>query len=526
MSVQPDQTGERGSMADAQIREIMELSSGFEKRSSDRAQVGNLATGMSMLAQVLGSVSGRKDVIYLSEGFDNEALAASEDFVENARMNQAAEKGEIWNIDSQKRYGDTTHHSLLRKLTDTLQQAECVVHSVDLGTPALAETLEDGDVSARAGGNQGLSLLASETGGSYTRNVSHAGRSIERILDDLSVTYVLSFKPTDLLPDGEYHKLKVRLAKGVEKARVEHRPGYFAPRPASQRAPAERRLELTEKLMAGGDGGSIPVSVIAVPIAKSSDLFYVPMFIEVDGPTLLAGRDSGRLETHILVYAFDSTGRVCDLFNHKVGLDLDQVGSALNRRGLKFFGDLYLRPGSYDVRVLVVDEVTARSQLRSVRLETPEVTSTAMSMTPPLVPDPQGLWVLTRGSGGSGGSTQEEYPFQVAGRSFVPAAMPVVPSTGSTSVVVMTQGEPADAASLRIRLLDPAGRLLAEPTCSSPRSVGTVGYGRGAISTEMRTSGLEVGACTLEVAIQARDGETVTSTIPCVVGTSNETPSG
>ena len=66
-----------------------------------------------------------------------------------------------------------------------------------------------------------------------------------RILERTGVTYVLTFEPPDLELDGSYHKLDVRLAKDVGKARVVHRPGYYAPRPFAAASAGEDRLRLT-----------------------------------------------------------------------------------------------------------------------------------------------------------------------------------------------------------------------------------------------------------------------------------------
>jgi YHS domain-containing protein len=43
------------------------------------------------------------------------------------------------------------------------------------------------------------------------------------------VSYILGFQVADLPEDGSYHKLQVRLVDGPKKARLTHRPGYYAP---------------------------------------------------------------------------------------------------------------------------------------------------------------------------------------------------------------------------------------------------------------------------------------------------------
>ena len=68
-----------------------------------------------------------------------------------------------------------------------------------------------------------------------------------------------------------------------------HRPGYFAPKPFSEQTAAERRMATAGMIMGGRQGGAIDSSVLAAPFPAAGERFYVPVLIEIDGSSLLAG---------------------------------------------------------------------------------------------------------------------------------------------------------------------------------------------------------------------------------------------
>ncbi len=71
---------------------------------------------------------------------------------------------------------------------------------------------------------QVLLSLTRATGGLFLPNV-------ERVILDLRTRYVLGFSPANVVRDGGYHRLsvKVRAPKGLPKIYVDARRGYFAP---------------------------------------------------------------------------------------------------------------------------------------------------------------------------------------------------------------------------------------------------------------------------------------------------------
>jgi hypothetical protein len=84
-----------------------------------------------------------------------------------------------------------------------------------------------------------------------------------RLLESTRVTYVLTILPRGLKSDGKYHELRVRLRERPPGTRLQHRPGYFAPRSFEQRPEIARQIETAQLLLTGMPGGELTAGVVA-----------------------------------------------------------------------------------------------------------------------------------------------------------------------------------------------------------------------------------------------------------------------
>jgi len=236
-----------------------------------------------------------------------------------------------------------------------------------------------------------------------------------------SVTYVLAIQPEGLLHDGSYHQIRVELKKAPRGTRVVHRPGYYAPRPYGQQSPTEKLLQTAHGLVGGKDTGTIGTSVLAAPFPSGTPEAYVPVIVEVDGPTLKAGTEGWVVPVEIYAYAFDAKGQARDFFSQTVGLELLKVGAALEQSGLKFFGHLDLPPGTWAVRVLVRNAATGAAGMKSVTVEVPEFAKAEPLLLPAFFPEPAGKWLTVRENQPE---VQVAYPFMIGEQAYIPASLP------------------------------------------------------------------------------------------------------
>jgi VWFA-related protein len=414
--------------------------------------VAHMTRSYAELARMMAGVRGRKYLVLFSEGFDASLLSGTADT--DAQLAMAGGE-EIWDVNSTSRFGSTKTVSQVEEMLEEFRRADCVIQAVDVAG------LRAGVVGHAqfAGGKDSLFLMARETGGELFENTNQLGVAVAKVLERTSVTYVLAFQPdaADVARDGKYHRLDVKLKNGPRGARLVHRPGYYAPQPYGKRSPLEKAFTAGQALVGAEEMNQVRTSVLAAPFPVQDGAWYVPVLIEVDGPSLTAGMKGGALPTDIYAYAFDAEGRVRDFFSQTVGLDLAKVGPALAQGGLKFFGHLDLPPGEWSVRVLVRNGATGAMGLQVATVHVPELAQAGAVLLPAFFPEPQGKWLIVREAARQG-DREVPYPFMLGSQPYVPASMPLLAAGQGTSVSLIGYRLKPGALRAEARVLTADGR--------------------------------------------------------------------
>ncbi|HWM91762.1 MAG TPA: VWA domain-containing protein [Thermoanaerobaculia bacterium] len=497
-------------------------SMGKSDLESQKRAVTALTRSFADLAKVMGSVQGRKHVVYMSEGYDSRLIQGNTEQTEQDEMATSSASGEIWNISSEDRFGSTKTMNDVERMLEEFRRSDCVIQAVDIG--GLRAGAELG--SRRTGGNDSLLQMARGTGGELYENLNNISSAMQKVLKKTSVTYVLAFQPEKLKLDGSYHKIRVEL-KNAKGMRLVHRPGYYAPRPYAERNPFERLLEAGSRVLSGEEAGPMGVSVLAAPFRPSGSseggTSYVPVVIEVDGPSLLEGMQPGNspgspgspgLPAEIYVYAFDSAGAIPDFLTQTLGLDLAKVEPVLRQSGLKFFGHLDLPPGSYSLRVLVRNGTTGNYGLRVASLEVPDLAQALPVLLPPFFPETPGKWLMAR-EAVPAGEKQAAYPFMQRDQPYIPASKPV-----------LALGEPAAVSLVGYNLGPGDLQVLTQVLSADGKEVGpgdiqVLERERGTpdrLKGTFRPPNLEPGEYLLKVTLTGPNGPAGTSTTPFVIG--------
>jgi VWFA-related protein len=500
-------TGFTGREATVSSRAAFERS----ERERQRSTLAAFTRAVGAFADAMAAVDGRKNVILLSEGFDSALALGTTDEAENLEMSTNSIRGDVWNIDNDQRFGNTKASGDLEKMLESLRRADCVIQAVDIGgVRASADDLR----AARSAGADGLFLMANSTGGELYQNFNDLGVAMEKMLDRTSVTYVLSFQP-DVKQDGQYHKLRVEL-KNSQGGRVVYRPGYFAPKPFNQRTGLEKALQTAGQIVAGQEGGPVGLSMLAAPFKVPGEKAYVPVVIEIDGPSLLAGTEGTALPAEIYVYAMDEQGAVQDFFTQTASLDLAKVGDGLRQGGIKFFGDLDLKPGTYSVRVLVRNARTGATGMRVASLEVPAFSQSAPVLLPPLFPEGAAShWLMLREAKVRQG--QVPYPFMSGSQPYIPASRPALrPGESSTlSLVGYRLGEGELQAQAVVMTAE--GKEAGEGTIEIVNREKAEAGGPDRLAATFRPPQLQPGEYLLLVTLTNAQGAAETSVAPFVV---------
>jgi VWFA-related protein len=415
-------------IASLQMMISLAAAESLANQRADLSAVSNQVTALTQsfgeLARTMAAVSGRKLVVYFSEGFDSTILQGVDDIGDQQAIADTTMHGLGWTTESEERFGSTRSNNRVEKMLEAFRRSGCVIESVDIGGLRGDQDLDMGG-NRRPSGEAALFQMAHDTGGELFHNFNDLSEAMARLARSTSLTYVLTFQPEGPLAAGSYHAINVKLKNPPRGARVTFRPGYYAPRPYTQERPLEKMLAASDQLMSGNAGGSIATAVLAAPFraGAAKTKAYVPVIIEADGATLLAGNAGKTVPAEIYAYAVDAQGSILDYFDQTLRLDVEKAGPALRQGGLKFFGHLELPAGEYSVRVLLRNGETGAYGKRAVLVTVPAFTGEEPVLLPPFFPEASGRWTVVRESP-RGEQKDVSYPFIVGQRAYVPAALP------------------------------------------------------------------------------------------------------
>lgn len=399
---------------------------------------------LTTLGQTLDRVQGRKHVILMSEGFDPKLLQGRATTTSEAAEEQRAiETGQIWQVDTDNRYGSVDGASSLRATITALRRSDVMLHALDIKGVRT-------DVDAREGVQRSstvdsLHLLTADTGGTVFRNTNDLSSDFARMLKMQEVTYVLGFSGASATP-GKFHDLKVRLVDGPGGVRLVHRPGYYEPSQA--RNQQERTLAAGEIIVNRIAATDLKVAPMAMAFPRAAAPAYVPVVVEVAGAPLAAATEK-TTTLEFFVYAFGAGEIIRDFTYQPVQLDVAKLRSKLTARGVKFFTALRLDPGDYSIRILV--RAGAKHGFASAPLRVPDAGERFVMS--PLIFDPAQEWVMVKAPERG----PEPYPFQVSTDSFVPAVHPAVRSGSSVSLALFAGSVRSEAMRLTAKLLQDGG---------------------------------------------------------------------
>ena len=409
-------------------REVAQGITGAD-RAALKAQVDLFARSLSDLARQMAVVEGRKYLVFLSEGFDDELLRGVASLDRQDEIRESVLAGESWRVSSEERYGLTETANAVERMVEEFRRADCTIQAVDIG--GLRAGADQG--RPRVVGRDSLLMMARGTGGDLYESFNDLGAAMSQMLRRTSVTYVLAVEP-EKGTDGGYRRLRVALNAPPRGARLVHRPGYYPPKPYAEEDPIEKLLAAANQVMSGEESDGVGAAVLAAPFRSAGEKAYVPVLIAVDGPSLLAGPQPAALPVEIYAYALDEGGAVHDFFTRTVGLDLAKAGSPLRQSGLQLFGHLDLLPGDYSLRVLVRNGASGVSGLKVLPLHVPAFGQGEPFLLPPLLPAAGNALLVHEEPRGEGAPAAN--PFLLRDQPFVPAVHPALAPGREVRVVL------------------------------------------------------------------------------------------
>ncbi len=474
-SVMADTQGAADATLDSYQRAIqMRFKRGEEENY--RQRILSLIEALGQLAKAMGAMQGRKQVIFLSAGFDETPLVGDQGSAA-FRDSEAVVMGRLWEVQSEDRFGDSSVRTELEQTLRSFATVDAVVHSVDLSglrSSGDLRTQQSGEDPHLRNGQESLSQIANLTGGKLFKDTNDVGRALSEVLEMSRRYYLLAFEPRQAKGAGAFHRLKVRVkGKGMS---VSHRSGYFERQPFTQHTELAKRFEAAEVIAKGVTGGEIDVRALAVPYRAPGGRITLPVVLEVDGKSLLARKGGGdTLGLEVYGYALDENGGIEDVVALVSNVNMRKLGGTLRERGLQCHATFTLEPGRHSLRFLIRDAETGRSGAQWLDVDVPPFDPTGgVVLYPPLFMDDPGRWLILQAPSRS--TPHPESPFRVASDPFAPRTRPRLANGRTESICLLAYDggvhyDPGASFEIKAQLLDRSGAAVPMGAFRLERSV-------------------------------------------------------
>jgi VWFA-related protein len=225
---------------------------GDQETRNYELQVGGFIKAIEAFSKAVRYISGNKNIVLFSSGIAKYVMYGSEKYLTSFGT----------------KYGNTHLRDTYMNMCESLAASNCSIYSINTSSSSSKRFLER-DLA----GDASLKQLAQETGGKYFDNIKGYEKINEEIQNITGSYYVLGYPITEK-PDGEHHKIKVRVKrKGCE---VHGQTGYFNPKPFTEYSEDEKVLHLIDLALSEKphlqEAVDFPVSVLPYAVGEKTDL--------------------------------------------------------------------------------------------------------------------------------------------------------------------------------------------------------------------------------------------------------------
>ena len=245
---------------------------------------------------------------------------------------------------------------------------------------------------------QVLGEIAASTGGRYFHNRNDLDRAMSQALAAPEVSYVLGFRPQKAIPDGKFHRLKVKVTNS-KKYEVEATNGYYAAK--KPRDPEEAaKQEVREALFSRDEIAGLPMQLKTQLVKTNANSSQLVLLTHLDVGGMRLRKVNGRSCDDLILATgvFNTNGQLVDGQMKEIALRLqDSTLEKMSQTGLTFKVVFTVKPGIYRVRGVIRDseekQLTAQNLVTAIpgnqpRERAKNVSFQNLQWAPPKVDEP------------------------------------------------------------------------------------------------------------------------------------------
>ncbi len=218
----------------------------------------------------------------------------------------------------------------------------------------------ESQMDANFGSQETLTTLAADTGGKAFLDSNDFNKVFSKVQQDTSAYYVLSFRSANLLKDGRYRKLTVKVNRPDLK--LEYRSGYYAGKDFQHSSKEDREEALEKELNSELPATDVAVYMAASYFRRNDGQYFVPVTIVVPGSeipfTSTADADKATLDV-IGVVRLGNTPFPVASARETVKLNV-QASQNVKRKNVQYTTGFVLAPGTFHIKFVVRENQTGR----------------------------------------------------------------------------------------------------------------------------------------------------------------------
>lgn len=315
--------------------------------TSDDSEYNSLNTDRELyaiqtIAKSLERVDQRKSMLYFSGGLTRNGVE-NQSSIRGATNEAVKANMAIYTV-------DTRGLEALSPLGDASTGSQ-------RGTGAYRGAAMQARLDSNFASQETLGTLASDTGGKFFSDSNDFAPAFQAIQHDTEAYYILGFRSTDARRDGVFRHLSVKLNR--TDAKLEYRPGYYAPADFKHQKTEDREPALTDQLRSDLPAVDIPMYLEAFYFRQNPNSYYVPMSLIVPGSQIPFTRtkEQDKATLDLIGQVKNAQGIAVGNIRDTVKLSVDgAVGAA--RRNIQYSTGFTLAPGHYRVKFVARENET------------------------------------------------------------------------------------------------------------------------------------------------------------------------
>ena len=328
--------------------------------------IENTLNQLNVLAKILAGYPGRKNLIWLSESFPLTLFpeTVNQMNIGGQDLRSAGTPGTNQNLQTSAPF--KTYAALIKKVSDSLMAAQVAVYPVDAGAVGKDDHLAS---------QHTMDNMAESTGGKSFKNSNDLALGLRSGIEDGSTYYTLTYYPENKNWDGQFRRIQVKSTRSNMSLR--YREGYYAVDPEKiNKEDSDAVAENFSRLLEPDAPAATQIVFQAQVLPPSDKNKKVVVTFHIDPRTLAFEKKDGGVEFAKLsctawAYGKDKDKPIMASKTVSANLKASEYQQMLQQRFLPCDSQLDLKPGTYALRIGVLDRATNKIGTASAQVVVP-----------------------------------------------------------------------------------------------------------------------------------------------------------